>query len=124
MLFFIHNIYYQLIYTYVFAYSFLHQILVYLSMQKTKELNKYLPNEYNHQSVYLKLPKIIFLLGNKITNSVQRYIIPESCSSFQFLTNGRRNTGSQSCICIQKVSTKFSNIIFIIYASKGMFIHA
>lgn len=75
-----------------------------------------------NQSI-LNCLKYFFFLSSEIINSVQRYIILESCLSFQSLISGR-NTGSQICICIQKVSTKFPNIIFIIFASKGMFIHA
>lgn len=67
---------------FLFIVSLLHQILVYVSTQKTKVLNKYLLSEYNDQSVYLGLPKIIFLLGSEIINSIQRYTTLESCLSF------------------------------------------
>lgn len=77
------------IYMFLFIVSLLHQILVYVSTQKTKVLNKYLLSEYNDQSVYLGLPKIIFLLGSEIINSIQRYTTLESCLSFWSLTSGR-----------------------------------
>lgn len=106
VIFSIFSVYYHLIYMFLLTVSLLYQIVVYVSAQKTKVLNKYLLTEYNDQSVYLGLPKIIFLLGSEIINSVQRYIMLESCLFFWSLTSGR-NIGSQSVFASRKFLLSF-----------------
>lgn len=102
--FFIFRVYYHEISMFLLIISLL--ILVSVSTQKTKVLSKYLLTEFDDQSFYLGLSKIIFFLGSEIINSVQRYITLESCLSFWSLTSGK-NIGSQSVFASRKFLLSF-----------------